>query len=108
MLLLDFDNRTHEYEAVTTLCGNVQSSPDACPYLENMSKLLDCSETFKTRWMELRNKCSITRSFVQNRMAILEEWNNDVDTLTKWIEEGIEKLNGNSSVLSSVVSLFLF
>lgn len=105
--MLEFANRTHEYEAVTTLCGNIQSSPDACPYTENLNKLLDCSESFKTRWMELRNKCCITRSFIENRTAILEEWKKDVDTLTKWIEDGHEKLSGNSSFLSSTVSFFV-
>uniref|UniRef100_A0A7M5XE85 Uncharacterized protein n=2 Tax=Clytia hemisphaerica TaxID=252671 RepID=A0A7M5XE85_9CNID len=101
VLLLDYRNRECEYQSVTSLCERLQNSPEACPCVEDLNKSLDCSESFKTRWTEVRNKCTITKSLLEKRMAILETWQNDVRTLSQWIEERKSLLEANTSYVLS-------
>ena len=103
VLLLDYRNRECEYLSVTSLCERLQNSPEACPCVEDLNKSLDCSESFKTRWTEVRNKCTITKSLIEKRMAILETWQNDARTLSQWIDERKSLLEANTSYVLSQV-----
>ena len=111
ILQVDFNHRDPEYQSVVVLCQRVQSSPDACPYIEDLNKLLDCSESFKTRWTGIKNKCQITKSLLEKRVVIYEVWYNDVRTLSEWLDERTEagtfKVSTSSIIPSMVMVVFL-
>ena len=94
---IEFNNRDPDFHSVAELCRNIQASPEACPYLEDLTKLLDCSETFKTRWTETRAKSRMYRSFMENRLAIYYEWLNDVNLMSAWVEGQKDNISGIAS-----------
>lgn len=108
---MDFKHRDPEYKSVIVLCQRVQSSPDACPYMEDLNKLLDCSESFKTRWTGIERKCHMTRSLLEKRVAIYEAWYHDVRTLSEWVDEknmitgNLLKMDGSSSSSMRISSM---
>lgn len=103
---MDFEHRDPEYQSVIDLCQRVQNSPDACPYLQDLNKLLNCTDSFKSRWTGIQHKCTITKSLLEKRMAICEAWFHDVRTLSEWIEEKKRTFQIDTSNLSCVVWCF--
>ena len=115
---MDFKHRDPEFQSVVVLCQRVQSSPDACPYMEDLDKLLNCSESFKIRWTGIERKCHMTRSLLEKRVAIYETWYHDVRTLSEWVEEKNMTTRNNLSsslrsttvrkLLTFIISFFFF
>lgn len=102
VLIIEFNNRDQDFVSVSELCSIVQQSPDACPFVDDLTKLLDSSEAFKTRWTETHNKSRMFKAYIENRIAIYKEWKNDLRLLDTWLEINEKVCNSNKTFFSTV------
>jgi len=93
IMVKEFNNRENDCNSVTELCDRIQQLPEACPYTQDVTNLFECSNNFKLKWNETRDKCTVSKAILERRLNLYEEWNNDVVELKGWMKTMEENKN---------------
>ena len=95
----NFDTRYIDADCFYFSFQTVQQSPEASPTINDLHRLLDSSQDFRTRWSETDRNLTTLSSFMKNRLAIYNEWYSNVNVVSDWLARS--KLPGNNSLNSS-------
>ena len=91
-MILEFDSQEEDFQSIQKIYRNIEESHNAALYSEDLERLVTFTETFQTKWKETRNKIDIYKSYLLNRVAIYNEWLNEVTLMNVWVDNIAKKI----------------